>query len=304
VIENFVTDFPGDNENLYEKLGDGDCFPTAATREWGWLSNTPWNGLKSSTYEGGPHVMGFLHYYKSQVKGVKEDCLLSVRDISATILEMGGVEYPEEYKGKILTKPFHFSMAGLFDGVHNCQLERFFGLNVQIGPREARGLRLGDWKLAQNLAPIGTEKMRLYNLKEDPFEQNDLSETNPEKYQEMLDFFELYLRTSGQIPKESIDIVSADPDEIIISFSQPVNPDTITENTLVFKMVMPGIGYGILAGDIGIDEDGANIHFRPYKVIPGANYSIKISGATDNDGNPLEYEELSFEIADDTSMTL
>ena len=201
IIDNFVTDFPGDNSNIYEKMGDKDTFPTADTKEWGWLSNTPFRGLKSSTYEGGVHTMGFLHYSKSSVKGVKEDCIISVRDISTTILEMGELEYPTNFKGKALKKPMNNSMMGLFDNTYKCKEDVPLGFGVIIGPVEAEGLRAGDWKLSQNKVKIGTGKMSLFNLKEDPFEQNDLSVKNPEKYREMTALFQEYLNSTGQTSK-------------------------------------------------------------------------------------------------------
>ena len=44
-------------------------------------------------------------------------------------------------------------------------------------------MRRGDWKLIQFLV---SKKTELYNLKNDPLESKDLSNSNPEKLQELL----------------------------------------------------------------------------------------------------------------------
>ena len=200
VIDHFVTDFPEDKDHdkMYEKLGEGDCFPTAETDEWAWLSNTPLKGFKGSSFEGGIHTMAFLHYPKSHLKGSKNDCIISVRDISATILDMAEIEYPKKFKGNSISyPPVHYSVANLFKGSEVCQRDRI-GFGIEVGPLEVRGLRRGDWKLSQEIAKKGEGKFSLYNLKVDPFEQNDLSEIYPRKYRQMLADYDFYRKTSGQ----------------------------------------------------------------------------------------------------------
>lgn len=50
------------------------------------------------------------------------------------------------------------------------------------GGKPTSAIRGGDWKLILNYE---TNKVELYNLKEDIGETNDLAETNPEKTQEL-----------------------------------------------------------------------------------------------------------------------
>ena len=47
-------------------------------------------------------------------------------------------------------------------------------------------LRKGDWKLTNIIRPFDTTNFELYNLADDLAEVNNLKESEPEKYQELL----------------------------------------------------------------------------------------------------------------------
>ncbi|MGE8292425.1 MAG: arylsulfatase, partial [Sphingobacterium sp.] len=51
------------------------------------------------------------------------------------------------------------------------------------GGRQA--LRKGDWKLILQKVTTGTPIKELYNLKQDPKEQNNVANSNPKKVQEL-----------------------------------------------------------------------------------------------------------------------
>ncbi|MCP4104979.1 MAG: sulfatase-like hydrolase/transferase [Desulfobacteraceae bacterium] len=187
-MEKFLTEYSENKEEFYERMGGPDTY-LGPTHEWAWLSNTPLTGYKEGTFEGGVRTMSFVHYPESQVRGVMNDCILSVMDISATILDMAGIQYPETFKGKPIDPPFNFSWAGLFDDTMQCNPEWMVGFGVEVFGETSIGLRKGDWKLSQDM---GEEEMHFYNLKEDPFEQNDLSRNNPEKFHEMMIYFNKY----------------------------------------------------------------------------------------------------------------
>jgi len=188
IVDNFLTEYSEDKEAFYEKMGDADTY-LGPTYEWAWLSNTPLNSYKESSYDGGVHTMSFVHYPRSASRGIMNDCLLSVRDISTTILDMAGIEYPAVFKGKATDPPQNLSWKGLFDNTMQCIADRSMGFGVSVQGELSAGIRKGDWKLAQDM---GDEKMLLFNLKDDPFEQKDLSESNPAKYQEMMNYFNEY----------------------------------------------------------------------------------------------------------------
>ena len=66
-------------------------------------------------------------------------------------------------------------------------------------------IRKGDWKIVNIDRPFLLGNFRLYNLKSDLAEKNDLTGTFPEKYQEMLGEWEKFSKEVGVViptPKE------------------------------------------------------------------------------------------------------
>lgn len=149
------------------------------------VSSTPFRNYKGDSFDGGFHTAAFLHY-NGKMSGIKSNCLHSVMDIAPTILEMAGAEYPTEYKGKPNVPMDGVSMAGIFAGNLVCNPDRWIGMELD----GAKGVRQGNWKLAQEL--FTNNKMGLYNTWNDPFEQNDLSAKYPAQYEAMLDLYQQY----------------------------------------------------------------------------------------------------------------
>ena len=185
---------------------DNECYENMGTRHWyggaseGWamLSNTPFNRYKKDTFEGGVHTLGFLHYPQAKITGEKHSCLTSIMDIAPTILEMAGVVYPTTYNGQYNSPMEGVSMANLFEDTQDCDQSRWIGWELDSG----KGLRYGDWKLSQKWDDSKTrwdEQWYLFNLKNDPFEREDLVKKEPEKFQEMLALYSVYATKNNVI---------------------------------------------------------------------------------------------------------
>jgi len=160
---------------------------------WGHVSNMPFRNYKGDAFDGGYRGAAFVHYPQAKASGIKTNCLHSVMDIAPTILEMADIKYPTKYKGKTNEPMDGVSMAGVFEGYLVCNPERWIGFEL-LG---IKGLRKGNWKLAQgnNMGNI----VGLYNVWDDPFEQNDLSAQYPALYQEMLGLYQQYAEENGVI---------------------------------------------------------------------------------------------------------
>lgn len=174
-------------------IGNGSSF-IAASEGLGMLSNTPLNRYKAETFDGGIHTAAFVFSPKAapNAKGAKYNCLASVMDIPATILNMTGTAYPTTYQGNPIMPLDGIPMSDVFNGDLSChQPKRALGFEQD----SAKMLRQGDWKLAQSW---NTELNRwnghvyLFNLAEDPFEQNDLSKTKPAIYKKLNALYETY----------------------------------------------------------------------------------------------------------------
>ncbi|HBE70879.1 MAG TPA: N-acetylgalactosamine 6-sulfate sulfatase, partial [Planctomycetaceae bacterium] len=61
----------------------------------------------------------------------------------------------------------------------------------------AQALRQGDWKLVHNLP---TQAFELYNLADDPREQNDVSAKHPKRMRDMMNALMKHVQAAGHVP--------------------------------------------------------------------------------------------------------
>ncbi|MCB0565811.1 MAG: arylsulfatase [Phaeodactylibacter sp.] len=145
--------------------------------------NHEMRGTKYTVYEGGIHVP-FLVNWPGRVAPGEHDEVIHFTDVLPTLAELSGLELPAglELDGG--------SMAGLlFNKESNLPQYRFWQWNRGVPYYSHNAAILeGDWKLVRPYVlrevPMGesAERPVLYNLKEDPQEQNDLSEQEPLRY--------------------------------------------------------------------------------------------------------------------------
>lgn len=181
----------------YENMGNPTSF-ISAVEGWGMVNNTPFKAYKGDTYEGGVHTAAFVHYPKSDVAGMITDRLTSIMDIGATMIDMAGIEYPDTYNGKPNLPLQGISMAKLFKGDLSNDPERWIAWELD----GAKGVRVGDWTLSQRWhvdEECWDSDWHLYNLAIDPFELNDLAESEPDKLQELVAIYEQYAEENGVI---------------------------------------------------------------------------------------------------------
>lgn len=145
--------------------------------------NHQMRGTKYTIYEGGIHVP-FLVNWPGVVKPGEHSEVIQFTDVLPTLAELCGLELPGELKLD------GGSMAGLLSGQEvNLPQYRFWQWNRGVPYYSHNAAILeGDWKLVRPYVlrgvPMGesTEKPELYNLKEDPKEQHDLSEEESVRY--------------------------------------------------------------------------------------------------------------------------
>lgn len=167
----------------------------------GMLSNTPFSRFKAETFEGGIHTAAFVYSPKAdaKAKGAKYDCLTSVMDISATILDITKTKYPNTYKGKSITSLDGVSMSNIFKGDLSCkQPNRALGFEQD----SAKMLRNGDWKLAQRWSNDFNRwdgHVYMFNISLDPFELTDLSQENTQMYKRLTSLYNTYAKKNNVI---------------------------------------------------------------------------------------------------------
>ena len=142
------------------------------------LSNTPFRSYKSKTFMGGISSPLIIQYQKGLKKtgtGIVQTPA-HITDILPTCLDLAGTAYPRMFKGAELAWPDGISLVPTLIG--NPLPERDFFFEHQT----ACAVISGDWKLVRASRSSAWE---LIHLEEDPFEENDLAKSHPEKVTEL-----------------------------------------------------------------------------------------------------------------------
>ena len=197
VAENTLIIFLGDN---------GGDSPLGPAREY--ASSAPLRGKKGTEFEGGMRVPFIISWAKPNAKnkfqkafpvasGKVQTQMGTIMDVYPTLASLSGAEIPQSHAvdGQNL-KP-------LLQGNSSAERENVFLMHF---PHSHRGsyftvYREGDWKIIYYYNPEHPERPEclIYNHKDDPFEKNELSETNPSKRNEMLKTMIAHLEKEGAL---------------------------------------------------------------------------------------------------------
>lgn len=176
--ENTLIIFTGDN---------GGHLPDLA-------NNGPLRDGKQSMYEGGLRVPTFVIWPGRIKAGTSTTQVNLSMDIYPTLLDLAGVPLNHAIEGR--------SFLNTLLGKTPTEEERVLyftrregGLNY--GGKAYYALRKGDWKLLQN-SPY--QPMELYNLKNDPLEQEDLFKSEPEVVKVLNQLLMKHIQEGGKTP--------------------------------------------------------------------------------------------------------
>lgn len=133
-------------------------------------------GRKRDTYEGGIRVPGMVRWPGKTKAGTTSNEPIIGSDVFATLCDIAEIPLPDDrtIDGASITPVFS-----------NKSIQRSEPLywRNHLAPAMSRvGLRLGDWKI---VASDDMTHFELYNLRDDPQEQTELSARQPEKFAEL-----------------------------------------------------------------------------------------------------------------------
>jgi arylsulfatase len=177
---------PNFDPNNYQNMGDAS-WVVSPNPEWAMLMNTPFNRHKVNLFDGGFHVPAIIHYPQAKVSGVKYDCMQSVMDFVPTLLDTAQVTYPTTWNGKPLAPLQGQSMRGLFNGNFSCNADRVLATEFD----GMKGVRHAGWALSQGRFD---DTWYLFNLEQDPFESRDLRALYPDKFAELVGYYQQYVK--------------------------------------------------------------------------------------------------------------
>jgi arylsulfatase A-like enzyme len=157
-------------------------------------NNGPLRDGKQSMYEGGLKVPACMVWPDRIAAGSSSERVAITMDLFATICEAAGVTLKHRIDGRsilptLLGESQQPEQRDLF--FHRREGgERYGGLTIHA-------VRRGEWKLLQNspFAPL-----ELYNLSQDPAEQNDLASDNRKVYRELLAALRVQFQRGGAVP--------------------------------------------------------------------------------------------------------
>lgn len=190
-------------EDMYEDIDIIGTKDTTLAMPLGWsqVSNTPF-----AYYKFNPNFLGGIRVpmivsYPALIKdsGAIREQTVAVTDISATVMDIIGAEFPKTYKG-IEQMPVHgiSILPTLLDGTAESQrtTQYFEAFGV-------RGLYHDGWFLStihKSGEPYENDQFRLYNLSEDYSQIHDIAEENSEKLEEMKQVWQEEAEKYGVLP--------------------------------------------------------------------------------------------------------
>ncbi|MBN2651025.1 MAG: arylsulfatase [Spirochaetales bacterium] len=130
-------------------------------------------GIKRDLYEGGIRVPMIAWWPETIKKGRKTDHISAFQDIFPTLADLTGNQPPANITG--------ISLVPLILGNEESNKKHEYLYWEFQEKRGSRAVRMGDWKgIELNISSILPNRFELYNLKEDPFERNNLADKYPE----------------------------------------------------------------------------------------------------------------------------
>ena len=143
-------------------------------KNWAQVSTGAFRGFKSFVNEGGIRAPAIIHYGDSLFRKGLSDEFITVSDIVPTILELTEVSHSAEGSAdSAVEKPTGKSILPYL----LMQVESVHGENALQGWElfGRKALRMGDWKIVQQLPPFGSGNWELFDIRTDPGETQDLS---------------------------------------------------------------------------------------------------------------------------------
>lgn len=183
-------------DNSFENLGNGNSFISLGCN-WAESCNTPFRYAKTMTGAGGITCPLIIKGLGGKQGSIDRESLVHVTDIFPTLLECTQIERPSSHKGVELAPLYGKS---LLDSIASGKPARDETEAICIEMTGGRAVMKGGWKLFS--LTDGDKDWQLYNMRHDLAEQHDLATSQPAKYQELLQEWEVYAKKVGYIKGE------------------------------------------------------------------------------------------------------
>ena len=185
---------PSSFDNRIDNLGRRDSYVWLGLG-WAQASVSPFHLHKSYTTAGGLRTPAIVYSTDGRTGTGLKDAIMTVRDISPTILELAGVKKPDgSYDGRTVHRMTGTSLLDYLSGrsetVHG---DEPLGWELY----GSRALIKGEWKAVRIFPPAGSGRWQLFNLKTDPTETADFAPDFPDVIAELTADWDAYAEANG-----------------------------------------------------------------------------------------------------------
>ncbi|OHX64629.1 sulfatase family protein [Flammeovirga pacifica] len=181
IEENTMIIFSSDNgpvlnDGYYDEAVEllGDHSPTGGLR-----------GGKYSLYDAGTHVP-FITYWKGTIKGGKSNALVCQMDLFASLASLVGSEEKSADSENVIAALLGSSKDGREDLILEATTRTSYRKGDFVLIPSYKGPKVNK---QVNIELGNTKNVQLFNLKEDPFQTNNIAEQQPELVQQLMDEF-------------------------------------------------------------------------------------------------------------------
>lgn len=191
IAENTIIIFTSDNGPHMEGH-DADFFN----------SNDGFKGYKRDLYEGGIRMPTIVRWKGNVQPGTSSNQLLAFWDVLPTVCDAAGVSVPQGIDGISFMPLLRGEEQPKHDYLYWESLEKSH-MGIDKGRKQA--VTKDDWKLIRFL---GANRIELYNLKEDPAEENNLAEAHPDKVRALTQLLNEAHTPSARFPLLDIELAN------------------------------------------------------------------------------------------------
>lgn len=185
-----------DKSNPYPFMGTANSF-IAYGSQWAHACSAVNSFYKGYSAEGGIHSPMIIKMPFQQTDQGINSAFTTVMDIAPTLLDLAIGSYPTSYNGKLLTPYKGVSMLSLLNKKAAYVHDTSYVMGWELFGRCA--IRKGKWKITKIEPPFGKGVFQLFDIEKDPTESNDLSLQYMNKYKELVNDWELYVKENGVI---------------------------------------------------------------------------------------------------------
>jgi arylsulfatase len=185
--------------NSYENMGKASSFVSYGP-QWAQAGAAPFKLFKYFSTEGGVVTPLIISGKKIGKKPGVQNTFINVMDLAPTFLELAGIKYPEVYNNNKIPPMLGESSLSFIMGKTNTIHKRNYVFGME---HDGQCLLIkGNWKITNISSPFDQAAFALFNLAEDLGETNDLSRSNPKKFEELLKEWEKFKQKTGVVLKE------------------------------------------------------------------------------------------------------